>query len=354
MEGKQVLTKSDWAKYPFTPDAAEYVKTLDIKIEDLASPEYTYILSRAENRIEQALSDLSAFIRRPLENYEIEISSFPIAVMMIAATNDTFIKRSYALAEAKRICELLKIEDKEKIIKISGVFNWKIRPVKVDIGPYDFALHFTDYLRNAINFHESEWKLVNRAVLRGEVYLTKHEVARLLEEEVRKHIEKKLDVKGGLILPENIANRADRLKQVFREKRGKIPLEKLPKRVVITAFPPCIRGLYDAIASGRSISHVGRFALTSFLINTDMTIENVIDLFRSLSDFDERMTRYQVEHIGGGRGSRTRYIPPRCDTLRTHGICPGMNEICRRIRHPLAYYRRKLRIIRTEAPLERA
>ena len=144
------------------------------------------------------------------------------------------------------------------------------------------------------------------------------------------------------------------MQRLFMEKRGKIRLEELPKGTSIIAFPPCIKALYDAISSGRHISHVGRFALTSFLINAGMTVENVVDLFRSLSDFDERMTRYQVEHIAGGRGSRTKYIPPRCDTLRTHGVCPGMNEICKRIRHPLAYYRRKLRTIRKEAPGERA
>ena len=81
-----------------------------------------------------------------------------------------------------------------------------------------------------------------------------------------------------------------------------------------------------------------------------MTVESVIDLFRALSDFNERMTRYQVEHIAGGRGSRTKYIPPRCDTLRTHGVCPGMDEICKTIRHPLGYYRRKIRVVRAEAP----
>ncbi|MFX0067238.1 MAG: hypothetical protein ACFFC7_34335 [Candidatus Hermodarchaeota archaeon] len=105
------------------------------------------------------------------------------------------------------------------------------------------------------------------------------------------------------------------------------------------------------MASGHSISHVGRFALTSFLVNTGMTVGNVIDLFRSMSDFDERMTRYQVEHIAGVRGSQTRYIPPRCDTLRTHGVCLRPDEICKKVRHPLAYYRRKLKTIKTEVSI---
>jgi DNA primase large subunit len=126
-------------------------------------------------------------------------------------------------------------------------------------------------------------------------------------------------------------------------------LEEMPKEVIMDAFPPCIRELRASALAGRHMSHVGRFALTSFLINSGMTVDAVVDCFRSASDFNERMTRYQAEHIAGGRGSRTKYIPPKCETLRTHGVCPEMDEICRtlRRRHPLAYYRRKLGQMKT-------
>lgn len=287
-------------------------------------------------------------------NDDIEIPSFPIAVMMAAATADSFIKRRYALAEAKRVSNLLGNENKDNITHIANNFNWKIKPVKdpaVSLT-YDFTLHYTDFLKSATIFHDKKWKLINRCMLKGEVYLIKSEVARLLEEEVRKHIEGKLDIKVGS-LPEAVMNRINRLKQLFIEKRGEIQLEELPKEVIVNAFPPCIKELYDTIASGRNVSHIGRFALTSFLINIGMTTKNVVNLFSSVSDFNERLTRYQVEHIAGGRGSRTKYIPPRCDTLRTHGVCHSMDAICKRIRHPLAYYRRKLRTVRRKTPVEK-
>ncbi|MEM2739048.1 MAG: DNA primase regulatory subunit PriL, partial [Candidatus Bathyarchaeia archaeon] len=76
----------------------------------------------------------------------------------------------------------------------------------------------------------------------------------------------------------------------------------------------------------------------TFLVNIGMPIENIIDLFRNSSDFNERLTRYQVEHIAGERGSRTRYKPPKCQTLQTHGLCIGRNETCKQMTHPLAYY----------------
>lgn len=270
---------------------------------------------------------------------------------MVAATADSLIKSRYALAEAKRVSELLKEEREEKIMEIAKNFNWKVRLIKdINLQPYTFALYFSDFLKNATGFQDKKWKLVNRLLSNGEVYLTKHDVSRLLEEEVRRYIEEKLDTKVES-LPSNIMDHINRFKQMAIEKRGEIQLEEIPKSVVIVAFPPCIKGVYDTIASGRSTSHIGRFALTSFLINIGMTVEDLVNFFRSVSDFDERMTRYQVEHIAGVRGSRTKYIPPRCDTLRTHGICTSTDEICKKVRHPLAYYKRKLKTIKTEIPV---
>jgi DNA primase large subunit len=73
-----------------------------------------------------------------------------------------------------------------------------------------------------------------------------------------------------------------------------------------------------------------------------MPPEKVIELFKNISDFNERMTRYQVEHMAGEKGSRTRYTTPKCDTLRTHGVCTNPDNLYRKIRHPLGYYRRKV------------
>jgi DNA primase large subunit len=103
-----------------------------------------------------------------------------------------------------------------------------------------------------------------------------------------------------------------------------------------------LQTLYQAFSSGRHLSHIGRFTLTSFLVSIGMPSEKVIELFKNISDFNERMTRYQVEHIAGEKGSRTRYATPKCDTLRTHGVCTNPDNLCRKIRHPLGYYRRKV------------
>jgi DNA primase large subunit len=336
------FTKNDLAKYPFLKETAEYVKKLDLKIEDLSNPALTRVLERAEERVEEAI--LYVLVSRKLHNEEIEILSFPVAMMLAVVTENSFIKKRYALAEAKQAYNDMKLESKERILAIAQNFGWKLAiNYEVEI-PYEFTLYFTDYLRNTAQLKEKKWKLVNRTLSDGNVYLTRSETARLLSEEVRKQSERRLEVKEMPNLPQGMVVIAEKLKKLSIEKIGKAELEGFPTAIVQTAFPPCINALYQAVSSGRHLSHLGRFTLTCFLVNIGMPAENVIELFKSFSDYNERMTRYQVEHIAGERGSRTRYIPPRCETLQTHGVCTIQDELCRRIRHPLTYYRRKVKL----------
>lgn len=339
------FTKNDLAKYPFLKETAEYVKQLDLTIEELSNPDFAKVLQRAEERLEEAI--LYAFVSKKLQNEEIEILSFPVAIMLAVATKNQFIKKRYALAEAKQTYDQLKLEPRRKILAIAKNFEWSIKVNNDDKIPYEFALNFTDYLRNTTHLRAKKWKLVNRLLLDGNVYLTRNEVARLLSEEVRKHIQRRLEVKRLPEFPERILETAEKIKKLSIKKIGKAEMEGMPKTISETAFPPCIKTLYKTFSSGRHLSHIGRFTLTSFLINIGMPPENVIELFKNFSDYNQRMTHYQVEHIAGKRGSRTRYTPPKCETLQTHGICTNPDELCQKIHHPLAYYRNKIKKVKS-------
>jgi len=334
------FTKSDLAKYPFLKENTEYVKSLNLKIEDLANPEFAKILERAEERVEEAI--LYTFVSRKTRNEEIEILSFPVAIMLTIATQNSFIKKRYALAEGKKAYEDLKPERKERILAIAQNLGWKLALNNDAQIPYEFTLDFADYLRNTTHLREKKWKLVNRLLSGGRVYLARNETARLMSEEVRKHIEKRLETREVPKFPAEIVQISEKIKTLSVAKIGKTEMEGFPKAIVQAAFPPCIEALYRAFSSGRHLSHIGRFTLTSFLVNVGMPTENVIELFKNISDFNERMTRYQVEHIAGERGSRTRYITPKCDTLKTHGVCINPDDLCQKTRHPLGYYRKKL------------
>ncbi len=348
------FTKSDLAKYPFLKETARYISPLDLQIEDLISPSMHFILDRAVERVTWAVTDLMV---RPLTDekgnkYEIkdlqkEIISFPVAILLVTATDNSLIKKRYALAEAKQATSELNDESKEKILKIAVDFGWNLALTPPESpSSFEFVLHFTDFLRNASHLHDAKWKLVNSILSEGNVYLNKHDVVRLLQEEIKRRIEKRLDNAALDRYPEEIAALAGKLRVLASERLGQAETE-FPKVVVQEAFPPCINALYDGASKSHHLPHMGRFALVAFLVNIGMTPESVTELFKSFSDYNERLTRYQVEHIAGERGSGTKYTCPQCSILQTHNVCKNRDDLCRRIYHPLKYYKIKSETVQT-------
>jgi DNA primase large subunit len=335
------FTKNDMAKYPFLKENTEYIKRLNLRIEDLANSELSVALKRAEERVKNAVQN--AIVDRKMRNEELEILSFPAAIMLVIATDSSFIKKRYALAEAKRTYEDLKNENPRRLVEIAQGFGWQLS-INQSVGSQnEFSMNYTDFLKNATHLRDMKWKLVNRVLDNGKVFVSRNETARLLSEEVRRNLEKRFELEDLPAFPKEIMEIAEKIKKLSAEKIAKTETEEMPQAMVQSAFPPCINALYLAFSSGRHLSHIGRFALTSFLVNIGMPADKVIELFKNISDFNEKMTRYQVEHIAGVTGSRTRYTPPKCDTLRTHGVCTNPDDLCRRVRHPLSYYRIRVR-----------
>jgi DNA primase large subunit len=342
------FTPSDLGKYPFLRETALYMKKLGLDIDELTSPELGQILHRAQDRLEKAV--LFVYVGERAKD-DVEIPSFPVAVMLAIATKNSFIKKRYALAEAKQAYLDFQAESAERLMAIARDFEWEIAP-NVDLGlPLDyFSVRVVDYLRNITHLRDEKWKLVNRLLAGGKVYLNQHDVARLLQEEVQRRIETRLDAKEVPQFPQPIMDIAEKLIELAKEKIGESEMEGFPKVVSQTAFPPCIVALYDSASHGRHMGHVARFTLTSFLLTIGMPSEKVAEVFKTSSDYNARLTRYQVEHIAGSKGSGTRYTPPSCSTLQTHGVCTSTDELCRLVHHPLNYYLRKQKSTPLEAP----
>jgi DNA primase large subunit len=175
----------------------------------------------------------------------------------------------------------------------------------------------------------------------GYISITGIEAARLIQVEVEKWVSERVVIPSSFHLPEILQKRLDEIRKVFEENRSKLGGSSLPKEVVNKAFPPCINYCLEGLLAGRRASHMERFALTSFLVNIGMPIDQMVNFYTDVTDFDESLTRYQIEHIAGLKGNKTKYIPPTCSTLRTHGVCRNPDSLCKSIVHPLSYYRRK-------------
>jgi len=340
-----LLTKLDLAKFPFTIEASDYIKSFNIEPIELARPELNQILERAVARIKQAV--FSGKISSELSQEDVDILAYPTALMLISVIGDDRARRRYALAEAKRAYELLRDELPEKLLQIARAsFAWDAKLVDQDVGGshFEFAVRFEDYVRNSARIRDLRWKLVNRVLSEGYVLLPREDFARLLEEEVQAKVLEKTAI-SQLTLPPDLERYVEPLRSLIAVRSRQLAADEIPRAAMAASMPPCMTNLLSLLQSSKHISHTGRFAMTAFLLNIGTSEEELLKMFKSFADFDERIARYQVEHIAGKRGSRRKYTAPNCSTMRTQGLCVNPDELCSTITHPLSYYRKKARLL---------
>jgi hypothetical protein len=88
------------------------------------------------------------------------------------------------------------------------------------------------------------------------------------------------------------------------------------------AVPPCIRNIVQALKTSGDPDHNQRLALVWYLRWVGYSVDAVVDLFKRFAkDFNEKITRYQVEYAFGLRGKREEWLPPTCEWMKQHSIC---------------------------------
>ena len=324
----------DLAKYPFLKEAGDYVKELSLSIEDLRQDDYRPALERAKNRVMDALqkNSISIDIIEP----NLEILSFPLALMLVKAIGIDYFIHRYSLAESIRAEKLL---EKEKKPIISHIFksSFNVNLISIEHNVFDFKMSLVEYLLKATQFHKPEWKLVNRIVENGFVYVKTHELVRLMREEIRKIMYERIKSLSLPKMPENVKEIVDEISKALPPLPSKELQEVTPRM-----FPPCVTYVLDLLQKGQNVPHYGRFLLTSYLLGIGKSVDDVINIYPRAPDFRERLTRYQVEHIAGMRGGRRQYKAPSCRTLITHGLCFKDEILCARIKNPLQFGRKPL------------
>lgn len=323
------------AKYPFLPEARGFLTNyFDVNLADLMGEEYKGAIERAFERVTQAIRHRRIiFETSNMIDYKAEIISFPIAVSLVAALNDDMLRQIFATAEAKKCFELMRMGDSEEVLKVAKAMNF---PIILDNweGRQTLFMNISDYLRYSPQNWGPPWKLVNRRIHNGRVMVLFLEVARLLEESIKDLIVERTrrnvnyeDFPGPLI---------DRFQLLVREwKSYKV---RIVTRIVEERrdVPPCMVRLLSRQEKGENLSHVERRTLATYLIATGRTIEELMDTFKTSPDFNERIARYQIEHLAGLRGRKQRYLTPSCKTMRVYGLC-FPDQWCDGIKHPLRY-----------------
>ncbi|OYT65406.1 hypothetical protein B6U74_03565 [Candidatus Bathyarchaeota archaeon ex4484_205] len=319
------------AQYPFTNRGALYVESLNLTLEEI-DERYLDAINRAYERIMDAIKLREIRIGpQQFLNYETEILSYPIAILIVAAVGDVELRRRYAYAEARGASHRLLREDISIVEEICQDLGLNVEII--DRVGYELKIPVENYLKYSSRFYDIHWKLVNRVLLGGYVYLSKRETVRLLEEAIRGRVFQKT---GLTVDEEHLSPLLRKRIQEVKEKWS-----KKMKRARVTykgEKPPCIQYLMKKIERGENLSHMERFTITTYLIHTGRSTDEIVEIYSKMPDFNRKITEYQVRHLRGEIGSGIVYKTPSCNTLKTLGICP-IKEYCKGVRNPLHFHK---------------
>ena len=337
------LGQDEIAKYPFLADAGQYLKDKGFTLEQFGSdPDLKQLIDKAFERIQVAAdgkiykSDLIGDQVSKEAALPREIFSFLLAIVLLKLSGmHTLIKR-FALAEARRAekyleKDLANISDESKkelaIRIIDDLFS-----VQVEKLDDYFIITVSDYLKHSINFHEREWKLINRHVENGHVFLTPHETVRLIRKELGTYINSKII---NAKTPTMISGFEDSVTKLVSLSKKFITFT-----VTTGEYPPCIKHAIEELEKGENLPHSGRFMLGAFLLSRGQSVEQIAPLFKNAPDYNERVTLYQLNHLAGTSGSGTKYICPSCEKLKTQDLCFAIPE-CDNIINPLQFGKKR-------------
>ncbi len=333
------------ARYPFVEDAGNYLKLLDYRLEEFDEPAMSNVIDRATARVTAAIRGM-VYDPDEIAGVDEELVSFILACIMVKASKIKALHRRFALSEAKR-AEAFLVDDLRMCIStnkdemdriLNNIFNGVFAIEVIYSHDYStFMIKVEDYLKYATHFHDEYWRLINRVVHKGYVHLSTKDIVRLIRDEIYALIIRRLERINVEYdhLPEALKRRVNALKGMMLESDELSSKEYAIER---KGYPPCILNILKALEQGSNPSHTARVLLATYMLGLGKSVEDVCELFRNAPDYNERITRYQVEHLAGLRGNRVRYSCPSCSKVANQGLC-FKNDECNNISNPLQFGR---------------
>ncbi|WP_075057423.1 hypothetical protein [Thermogymnomonas acidicola] len=171
-----------------------------------------------------------------------------------------------------------------------------------DYRSHRFLVPVFDFVATVKRVSGPTYRLVYQDVDSGTVRVSEDVFATLVRE---RFVALFLDLYNSIEVSEarealsGYADMVESLGNLFRDLSRK--WADVPGGLDFNSFPPCISTYLNQMRDGVNLPHMARFTLVSFLFNVGMDREDIMSLFRTAPDYNERMTRYQVLHVTGGR-----------------------------------------------------
>ena len=280
-----LLRSHDLSNFPFFKESLSVAGDFTI----------SSVIPISERRLYTALSggDLKAVL--DLLSDSNKIASFYGAVILAKGLPRS-LQDKFAIAESKlALFHYSKLPESTKKVVLS----------KFNLPSSSGWVPVATYIQSAPPF--GIWKLANRKLDNGNVYVHSNEIVDLLEESIRNEIYTRI----------KSAKYSDEFKPVVDRILSRINQQRMELGAVDESlFPKCIQNIIDRLNKGEDVEHVARWVLAVFLISIGMDVDSIVDIFRDAPDFDEDVTRYQLNHI-----IEKGYKPITFAKMKSYGLC---------------------------------
>ncbi|MCX6770616.1 MAG: hypothetical protein NTX79_01030 [Candidatus Micrarchaeota archaeon] len=284
--------------YPFSSAAKAHMAGRGMEIVS------SYV-EKAEGRVREAIE--TGKVRKVpslSDAQEEELALYAIARMIVSCANNRYLINRYAVAEAKKTSDYLSSDASahpEYVGDVAAEFG-----MRFEKSGSHFLVPLGSYL--PCTPRSTDYKLANREVAAGKVLVSSHERVRMLEEAVKKKIERELPIRAAF--PDEVKAAGARVLALLPR------LETAVVKVGQENYPPCVRRMIEELSLNVNLPHTARVALGIYLVRAGVATDKIVDIFRGAPDFSENTTRYQVEYL------RTKgYSMPSCATMDSYGAC---------------------------------
>jgi len=319
MEGKTVANAYELARYPFLPNAEEYLRNMGFTLEEATADS---VVARARERIDLAIKKKK--VNLDLSNNDIEILSFYIAMLIIKMLANNWLIHTFARAEGERAKEAFSTESKQAVCRIMNqLFRLNLQPVEripfvlndTEMLKVEFAAPVVDYLKvnsQLGQIDNPKLALVNNYLYQGIIYMTRERIIDLVKDQFSSLIKKRI---ARVQLPTKLP---EPLLEVINEYKEKIPKPKIFSSSKKFEYIENI--LKSNIQDGRH--RILWLILPPYLVNIKhLSEDEAFEILRSYIDRigwkeprADRIIRYNIR-----RARRIGLMPPTLERLRqTH------------------------------------
>lgn len=312
------------------------------------------INKRIESIFEDALNNLE--IIQGYRADELNVYLYWFLKILLYLLNNTNVTNRIANLYSKNTRKQLKEFRDEKMEYLYWIcqdlgynVQYYLDSVKISaIENTNLSVHFIDFIKLSENLRDDYRRLVNNALSHGNVFISKNQLIRLLQEHVRNEIIKfertqkkeinendRIHLEKSLTALPGFKDTFEKIKTLIKDKKMDLvndyseTISYKEGENLSIFFPPCIKFIFSKVQQGQNLIHNERLFLVFFLNALEYPVDQIISIFTKLPDFDDKIARYQVEFA-----IKKGYSPHACEKLETLGMCQKDHkifgdEICR-------------------------